>query len=470
MTANHALREAPPTRHHATTGCFRRRAPAARLARALVAACLAVSTGGPSALGANRTARPNVVVIVSDDQGWADIGYHGSDVLTQTLDGLAEAGVRLDQSYVYPTCSPTRAALLAGRNPSRFGIHTPIGGRSEQALPTDVVTLPKTLAELGYRTAISGKWHLGLRPEVGPLQYGFASSYGYLHGQVDPYTHLYKNGDPTWHRNDKLIQEQGHATDLITDEAIRVIEAKNDLPFLLYVAYSVPHYPLDEPAEWLDLYDGKIEDPSRRLFAASLTHMDAAIGRIVEALDRTGKRKETILIFTSDNGGQKSWSNRTQYAGRYADKPHHVLGDNRPLRGWKGEPYEGGVRVAALVSWPGVLDARVIESPVHVMDWLPTLVTLAGGDVDPADQLEGVDIWPLLTGEVQHAKRTFYWNTGSHSALRHGDWKFIQHESGRTELFDLAKDPYETHDLTATEAARTTELRQLLNYQQELDP
>lgn len=422
------------------------------------------------ATAADLPTRPNVVFVISDDQGWADMGYHGSDVLTPNLDRLAAGGVRLNQNYVYPTCSPTRAAVLSGRNPSRFRIYGPIAGRSTHALPTDIVTLPKALRERGYYTAISGKWHLGLRPEVGPLKYGFISSYGYLHGQCDPYTHLYKIGDPSWHRNDKLITEKGHATDLITDEAVRIIKESRSRPFFLYVAYSVPHYPLDEPAKWLDMYEGKIKDPSRRLFAASLTHMDDGIGRIIKALDEAGHREKTLFIYTSDNGGQKSWSSKTQYKGRYADKPHKVLGNNKPLRGWKGELYEGGVRVPALANWPGVLKPRGVETPVHVMDWLPTLVNLAGGEVNKKDKLEGVDIWPVLNGQPLEKKRTLYWNTGGRYAVRHGDLKMIKHRDGRIELFNLAKDPHEEKDLSRTQTAGVALMESLLAVQRYDDP
>ena len=275
--------------------------------------------------GQNSPAKPNVLLIVSDDQGWKDIGYQGSEFKTPVLDQLANEGVKLNRHYVYPTCSPTRVGLISGRNPSRYNILGPIGGKSKQSLPVDTFTITDMLKTAGYATAISGKWHLGLRPEVGPKQYGFDSTYGYLHGQIDPYTHRYKYGDKTWHRNDKLFDEKGHATDLITNEAIRIIEKKNDQPFFLYVPYSVPHYPLDEPDKWMNLPDVKqIKNHSRRLHAASIRHMDASVGKLIDALEKTDKRKNTLIIFTSDNGGQRSWNApKNQYDGRYA--PNDVL-------------------------------------------------------------------------------------------------------------------------------------------------
>jgi len=416
--------------------------------------------------------RPNIVFVVSDDQGWRDIGYHDSDVLTPHLDKLATDGIKLHRHYVYPTCSPTRAALISGRNPSRFGINVPIAGTSKLALPTDIATLPEALRRLGYHTAISGKWHLGLRPQVGPRRYGFISSYGYLHGQIDPYTHLYKTGDRTWHRNEQFIEEEGHATDLITDEAVRVIESAGDKPFFLYVPYSVPHTPLSEPDRWTSMYIDRIKEPSRRWFAASITHMDEGIGRIVAALERTGKRDNTLIVFISDNGGQKSWHRIAYYKGRYADKPHNVLANNLPLRGWKGQLYEGGVRVPALVNWPSKLKPGKLDAPVWILDWFPTLVSVAGGLVESKDRLEGENIWPLLTGQRQPQPRTFYWNTGGLFAVRHGDWKIIQNrkQPKKAELYNLADDPYETRNLAGMYPNQLAHLRGILGKQRQLDP
>ena len=253
---------------------------------------LGISSAGLLACSAGKNPMeqhtpPNILMVVADDAGWKDVGYHGSEIKTPNLDKLMREGVELNQFYVCPTCSPTRASLLTGRYASRYGILGPIAMKSEQTLPADTLTLPALLRQNGYTTAITGKWHLGLRPEHGPRQYGFDHTYGYLHGQVDQYTHHYKNGDRSWHRNDVFIEEEGHATDLIRDEAIRFITTIRDKskPFYLYVPFSVPHYPLQEESKWVEPYSS-IENESRRLFAASVTHMDDSVGRLVKTLER----------------------------------------------------------------------------------------------------------------------------------------------------------------------------------------
>lgn len=411
---------------------------------------------------ADHASRPNIVFILADDLGWADIGYHDSDIHTPHLDALASNGVRLHRHSVCPTCSPTRVALLSGRFPSRFGVLNPLGATTK--MRGDDALLTQGLRALGYRTHISGKWHLGETPEHRPLQYGFNTSYGYLRGQIDPYTHRYKFGDHvTWHRNDEFIDEPGHVTDLITDEAIRVIESA-DGPFFLYVAHHSPHYPLNEPPQWITPYEKSIDDVWRRHFAAAVTHLDDGVRQIVEALDRAGQRSNTLIVFSSDNGGQQSWSKpEKEYNGRYP--AHTTLGNNQPLRGWKTDLYEGGIRVPAFVNWPGHVPAGVVfDRPTHVVDWLPTLIRAAGGD--PADHptAEGIDLWDAVRGQTDELpSRVMYWKTPSASAVRQGDWKLIHHRSGdRNELFDLNADPLEQTDLAGQQPERVRELTALL--------
>ncbi|HVR83911.1 MAG TPA: sulfatase-like hydrolase/transferase [Planctomycetota bacterium] len=442
-----------------------------RWAAAMAALVSLLACGGPSAGPRAATRPPNVLVLVADDIGWNDVGYQGSEIHTPVLDRLAFSGVRLGRHYVYPTCSPTRAGLLTGRNASRFGIHGPISDRSADSLPPGTLTLARLLKDRGYATGLSGKWHLGLRPETGPRQYGFDESYGYFHGQIDPLTHRYKNGDRTWHRNDTFIDEAGHATDLIAAEAVRFVQARKEEPFFLYVAFSVPHHPLVEADDWLRPYSDTIKDPSRRLYAASITHMDAAIGSIVEALEKKGCLDETVILFTSDNGGQRDYSSATEYEGRYG--PYPTLGDNRPLRGWKGDLYEGGIRIPAFVHWRGHLAPAQVDQPVSCLDWLPTFGALAGSPMPKEARIEGRDVWPLLTNARRPAPpRTLYWNVGNASAVMAGDWKLIVSRSRApaTELYDLAKDPEEKRDLAAQNPAKVEELKGILAEQAKLDP
>jgi arylsulfatase A-like enzyme len=399
---------------------------------------------------AAETRPPNIVFILADDQGWADIGYQSPDVKTPNLDRLAAEGVRLNQHYAYPTCSPSRVALISGRYPSRYGVLAPLNATT--LMPGGDAHLPQQLRDLGYSTHISGKWHIGETPEHRPLRYGFSTSYGYLRGQIDPYTHRYKFGNHvTWHRNDEFIEEDGHVTRLITDEAIRIIESAGNRPFFLYVPHHSPHYPLNESPEWIEPYEKVIEDPWRRHQAAAISHLDYQVGRLVEALERTGKRRDTLLIYSSDNGGQKSWSSGPkEYNGRYA--PHTTLGNNQPLRGWKTDLYEGGIRVPAFANWPGVLPAGVVlDHPLHITDWAPTLIARAGGKIRPEWKLDGADIWDVLTGKRRDpGERTLYWKTPGGTAVRHGDWKLIHQRAQNThELFHLGRDPYEKNDLAA---------------------
>jgi arylsulfatase B len=405
-------------------------------------------------------AKPNILVIVADDLGWRDVGYHGGEVLTPNLDRLAKGGIRLENHYVWPTCSPTRTALLAGRNPSRFGILGPIDGRSELAVPLGTPTIASVLKAQGYATGLAGKWHLGLRPEVGPRKYGFDSTYGYLHGQIDPDSHLYKNGDTTWHRNDEFTEEQGHATELLAAEAIRFLKEKRRQPFFLYVAFSVPHTPLREDEKWIVPYKEKFLDMSRRLAAASITHMDDAIGRIASALDARGDRDNTIILFTSDNGGQEKNASTNEYGGKFPACPS--LSDNRPLRGWKGEVYEGGIRVPAFINWRGHLRPGAVDQTISALDWLPTLAKLTGASVPADAKLDGIDVWPALGGNSKTLDRKLYWKTNRDFALRSGDWKLLELGRDKWELFQVRDDPFEVRDRAASEPGKVAELKALL--------
>jgi arylsulfatase A-like enzyme len=411
-------------------------------------------------------------LIVADDLGWADVGYHGSPLHTPTIDKLAGTGAELHHHYVGPVCSPTRCALLSGRYWSRFGVNSP---QATQAMPFGTVTLASALREQGYDTCITGKWHLGSLPEWGPARFGFDHSYGALGGGTGPWDHRYKRGpyERNWHRNGEYIEEQGHVTDLLAREAVAFVEArKRNAPFFLYVPFTAVHHPLDEPRQWLEK-NSHVEE-RRRQYAACVEHMDDAIGRIIAALEKNGLRRNTLVVFTSDNGAMGSPANDLGlYPGSYENG---VLGDNKPLRGHKGQLYEGGVRVPAFVNWPGHISPRRIDTPVGVVDWLPTLSKLAGFRPQRALKWDGQDVWQLLTGSRQSPERTFYWKGpgGRSFAVRSGDWKLVVHEASagnarRTELFNLRRDPYEQADRASAEPDTVKELHALLGREQARD-
>lgn len=397
--------------------------------------------------------RPNIVFILSDDQGWADIGYHNPEIRTPVLDKLARKGVELDCHYVQPQCTPTRVALLTGRYPSRFGGHC-TKASNEQAYPVGTPTMARMLKSMGYKTALAGKWHMGSTPEWGPNHHGFDHSYGSLAGAVGMYDHRYRLNSPyakTWHRNHEFVDEEGHATDLVTREAVRWIEREHDGPFFLYVPFQAVHTPLVAEDKWIEK-NAHIEDADRRLFAACVSHMDACIGRIVEALKRTGQRENTLIIFSSDNGAQVN-----HRGGAYPEPDPKLknFSSNAPLRGQKTEACEGGIRVPAFLNWPGRLAPRKVTAPMHIVDWMPSLAALTryAGGADPA--WDGMNIWPLVTGQAAPEPRRIYtvWHENRRwEALRSGGWKIVRHrgKSGKYapwELYDVGNDPNETTDL-----------------------
>jgi arylsulfatase A-like enzyme len=415
------------------------------------------------------TARPNILIVVADDLGWADVSYHGSAIRTPHLDRLAREGVELDRHYVAPVCTPTRTALLTGRCWSRFGNTSPANPR---VLPFDTVTLARALRGAGYETAIAGKWHLGSKPEWGPRKFGFDRSYGSLAGGVGPWNHQYKTGPyvETWHRDDALIEEEGHVTDLIVREAVRFIEAPRDRPFFLYLAFTAPHTPIEEPTQWLERARG-IEE-ARRQYAASVMHMDDAVGQVVAALERTGRRERTLLLFFSDNGGQAEGNDNHLYPGQYP--ANDLLGQNTPLRGRKAQLFEGGIRTPALIQWPGTLRPGKVTAPLHVTDWMPTLSHLVGYRPPHDLKWDGRDIWSVVSGkEVAPGPRVLYWQgPGRRSAaIRDGDWKLIVERTGEgtTMLFDLARDPSEQNNLAEAHRDRVVAMQQLLAEQERRD-
>jgi len=407
--------------------------------------------------------RPNFVFLLADDMGWGDPPWHGSKLKMPHLDSLCRSGIEIDQHYVSPMCSPTRAALLSGRYASRFGV---TAAQNDRAYPFDTVTLACALKASGYETALIGKWHLGSDPDWGPQKFGFDYSYGSLAGGCGPWNHKYKQGPytDTWHRNGQRITEEGHITDLLAREAVQWIRHRGDRPFFLYLPFTAVHIPIKEPQRWLDLYPD-VEPRSKRQYAASASHMDDAVGQIIAALDASGKRANTLVIFVSDNGAAPNARNDDPKYPADDYDPGPAGGCNEPLRGQKTQLYEGGIHVPALANWPGHLKPGKFVTPMHMADWMPTLCTLAGFKLQQDLKWDGRDVWPWLSGAQSPQPRPLYWaGTGfKNAAVRDGDWKLIASRDGKKlELFNLAQDPNETTDLADRQSDRVAQLKTLL--------
>ncbi|MFT7662554.1 MAG: arylsulfatase B, partial [Planctomycetota bacterium] len=387
--------------------------------------------------------KPNIVVFLADDLGWNDVGYHGSEIRTPKLDSLAASGVQLKQFYVQSLCTPTRAAFLTGRYPFRYRIGT-ITPSSQKGLSTAERTLAEALKAQGYETAIVGKWHLGHNNrKFLPLQRGFDHQYGCYGGAVDYITHM-RGSTLDWHRNEKKLVTEGYATTLLANEASDLIEAHDTtIPLFLYLAFTAAHLPLQAPREYIKKYKTMPGVP-RRIYAAMVTCMDDAIGQVMASLEKKGMRENTLVIFSSDNGGAINCG-----------------ADNSPYRGSKGEDYEGAVRVPAFFNWPGHLKPAQVQAPLHIVDFYPTLLTLAGGSLEQPLALDGVDIWKTLTLEEPspHEEIVLYMSQ-TRSAIRRGDWKIMKNNK-KVELFNLADDPVEANDLGRNKAFRSNRMELL---------
>ncbi|MEM7013434.1 MAG: sulfatase-like hydrolase/transferase [Verrucomicrobiota bacterium] len=412
---------------------------------------------------AAETDKPNFVFVIADDLGWADVGFHGGNAPTPHLDNLAAEGLELTHHYVAPVCSPTRAGFLTGRCWSRFGVTTPT---NSLGLPFETMTLPKALKTQGYETCLTGKWHLGSKPEWGPGHFGFDHSYGSLAGGVTAWTHRYKVGEysVTWHRNHELLEEDGHVTDLLTNEAVEWInERSGEKPFFLYVPYTAVHLPVNEPTEWLERVPESITSDIGRHYAACIMHLDDGVGKIRAALEKKGFAENTVFVFTSDNGG--SWAtNNTQPYPKDDSPSGKVTASNDPLRNQKGSIYEGGIRVPTLVSWPAKAKTGKLSTPVCVIDWMPTFCQLAGFEQEEDLNWDGVDLSTMLTGGATIADRPIYiaaarWRS---VALFQDGWKLVVHEEKEPELYHIMEDPSEKTDLASKEADRVVEMKAAL--------
>ena len=418
----------------------------------LTGMALACLLHGPAGAQAPK---PNVVFIMVDDLGNADLGYRGAEIQTPNIDRLAKDGVRLESFYGQQVCTPSRAALMSGRYPMRYGLQTLVIFPSHTyGLPTDEKTLPQALKEVGYNTLMVGKWHLGHADrKFWPQNRGFDHFYGNVVGEVDYFTRE-RGGVIDWQRNGTFIREKGYYTSLIGDEAVKLI-AKQDAktPFFLYFASLSAHAPYQAPKPAIDRYQS-IADPQRRTYAAMITSLDEQIGRVVAELERKGLRDNTVILLASDNGGPisglfaqgaKSNSERDSEVGGI-EQGAKAPPNNAPFRGGKGGLYEGGVRVPAFVNWPARLKPRVVNEPVHMVDVMPTILQLAGGKASPDHPLDGRDMWGMLADGKPSPNDDVLINVEAYrGAIRRGDWKLFKVAllPGKVELYNLASDPSE---------------------------
>ena len=402
------------------------------------------------------TDKPNIVIFLADDLGWADVGWHGTEIKTPNLDKLADSGLKLEQFYVQQVCWPTRAALMTGRHPYlRYNMS---GGP-----PTNERTLAQALREAGYYTAITGKWHLGQVPEKVPLQRGFDYHYGFYGGTLDYYEHAHQ-GKLDWQRNGQPVHEEGYSTDLLAEDAVRIVKNHDtSKPLFLYVPFNAVHAPYLPPPD-KELYEQYPNlTRTRKIYAGMVASMDNAIGKIVKALEEKGIKDNTLIFFASDNGG-----------------PHpKAITDNGPLRGEKMSLYEGGIRVPAFVVWKGKIKAGTVSQQLtHMVDLYPTLVGIAGGSLEQQLPLDGVDLKDVfLADKPLERKELVLYVRRSGGALRLGDWKIIdftgitnggmigKHEgAAKPELFNLKDDPYEKNNLAESHPEKFKELHDRLDF------
>jgi arylsulfatase A-like enzyme len=426
---------------------------------------------------------PNVIVILADDLGNADLGYRGGQVKTPNIDKLAAEGVRLESFYGEPVCTPARAALMTGRYPMRHGLQTLVIFSSHTyGLPTDERTLPQALKAAGYQTYMVGKWHLGHADrKYWPQSRGFDHFYGNLVGEVNYFTRE-RGGMIDWQRNGEFIDEKGYYTNLIGDEAVALIEKQDpSKPFFLYFASMAPHAPYQVPDQYLDRYPD-IKDEQRRSYAAMISCLDDEVGRIVAALEKKGMRDDTLILFGSDNGGAtsglfasgaKSKEEREHEEGGI-DQAAKAPASNGALRGGKGSLYEGGVRVPAFANWPARLKPAVTTEPLHMVDIMPTVLALAGAEGSPDHPMDGKDIWSVLAEGKPSPNEDVLINVEAfRGAVRKGDWKLVEVAllPGKTELFNLDADPGETTNVADQypDVVRDLESR-LLSYAKQQKP
>ena len=436
-------------------------------------------------------ARPNIVLLVADDLGYAELGCQGNtDIPTPHIDSIAENGARFTDAYVTaPFCSASRAGFITGRYQTRFGYEfNPTGAHNEDpdaGLPVGERTLGDQLTNAGYTTALIGKWHLGGTARYHPQRRGFDTFYGFLHEGhyfVPPpyrgvttmlrrrtlpngmskgrwiskdgstiYTAHMGNNEPDYDANNPIlrsgqpVEETQYLTDALTREAVDFIDDHKDRPFFLYLSYNAVHSPLQGAERYMEKF-AHLGDVHRRIFAAMLANLDDSIGAVLEKIKNSGLHENTLIVFFSDNGGPT----------------RELTSSNAPLRGEKGQVYEGGLRVPFLMSWPGVIPASMIYSrPTSTLDLFPTVCAAAGTN-PPKKKYDGVNLLPFLTGESDETPhRHLFWRIGDRHALRKGDWKILRQRNMPWSLYNLKDDIGETKDLADTMTSQAGKLIRL---------
>ena len=405
--------------------------------------------------------RPNVVLIITDDVGYGDLSSYGApDLRTPNIDRLGREGVRLTDFYANaPSCTPTRAALISGRYQQRYRLEGPLSGPStasaEVGLPATGRTLPQLLKNGGYATGLIGKWHLGYKPEFSPSAHGFDYFFGFKSGYIDYYQHTGGDGRPDLFENATPVEVPGYMTDLTTERSIRFVEQNARRPFFLEVAYGAGHWPYQPPdrpstardnARHLVPHD---DDPGTRAdYVAMMERADRGVGEILATLDRLGLATNTLVIFTNDNGGE--WLARAT-----------------PLFNRKFTLWEGGIRVPALLRWPGRIPAGQVSGQVGItMDLTASILAATGVSIPPETRLDGIDLIPILAGRTPEVERTLYWRTNfagiSQRAVRMGDWKLLVEGGNLEHVFDVRRDLSERTDLAGTRTDLAKRLRALL--------
>ena len=409
----------------------------------------------PISLAQAQPARkPNVIFILVDDMGYADLSSYGSkDIRTPNIDRLAREGVRLLQAYSNgPVCTPTRAAFITGRYQQRAGLEWAFGpGLKEPGLPVEETSIARMLKNNGYATALMGKWHLGYKPEFSPNAHGFDEFFGILSGNVDHYSHKENNGEHDLREQDRETFVEGFLTDHIARRSVDFVKRQKEKPFFLYLAFNSVHWPFQRPNR-PDMVRTRETwfDGTRADYIEMMQNIDSSVGQVLNTLDQMGIAKDTLVIFTSDNGG-------ADYVG--------LPGLNAPYRGWKMTFFEGGIRTPFFAQWPARLPAgQRFHAPVAHVDIFATAAAAANAPLPSDRVIDGVDLVKLARGEAQGAPHeAIFWRSGDYRTILAGDWKLQASERPkRAWLFDLANDPTERNNLAQARPDKRAELEAIL--------